>query len=380
NNEFADLKATSSKALLNKLMSFEMNRRKIAKERQNYGMQEVSSGAAQDKGKQGEVSTKGMDKGKPADCATHNKIKEGETARLKVPPSRHKEGEFGAKGVNKPGLKATSAQGNLKEGDVATKVPKKKVNQPESAIHQQIDSIAPQRNCIEGNPSPKRIKKAVPKKLDFTHLRSTFDAIGRRVNTLPPTLSKQHSIPPEQPTCSKGKDASKNQGPEPCNEQPTPPAMPNSDSTHRDATEALQRKLDSIHKQNKTVQSTSVTQQRSSSASAQITAEQRLQDNAQVAQESIQERQQDFPLPYVDSLPETEANLMDQDGPELPKGKPILRATTIDEFLKENGADVDLDGLCTEEQSFEHNSEEEDSMALNQNYYKHVMADIDEDE
>ncbi|MED6176463.1 hypothetical protein PIB30_088438 [Stylosanthes scabra] len=67
---------------------------------------------------------------------------------------------------------------------------------------------------------------------------------------------------------------------------------------------------------------------------------------------------------------------MDQDGPELQKGRPILRATTIDEFLKENGVDVDLDGLCTEEQSFEQNSEEEDSMALNQNYYKYVMADI----
>ncbi|MED6151817.1 hypothetical protein PIB30_086027 [Stylosanthes scabra] len=99
-----------------------------------------------------------------------------------------------------------------------------------------------------------------------------------------------------------------------------------------------------------------------------------------VAQESIQERQQDFPLPTADSLPENEANLMDQDGPELQKGRPVLRATTIDEFLKENGQDVDLDGLCTEEHSFEQNSEEEDSMALNQNYYKYVMADIDEDE
>ncbi|MED6186064.1 hypothetical protein PIB30_063162 [Stylosanthes scabra] len=141
--------------------------------------------------------------------------------------------------------------------------------------------------------------------------------------------------------------------------------MPNSDSTHRDATDALQRKLDSIRKRNKTVQST---------------REQRLQNNVEVAEESIQERQQDFPLPHSDSLPETEANLMDQDGPALQKGRPILRATTIDEFLKENGADVDLDGLCTKEQSFEQNSEEEDSMALNQNYYKYVMADIDEEE
>ncbi|MED6202918.1 hypothetical protein PIB30_110437, partial [Stylosanthes scabra] len=111
---------------------------------------------------------------------------------------------------------------------------------PLSAIQQQTDSIAPQRNCIEGNPSPKRIKKAVPKKLDFTHLRSTFDAIDRRVNTLPPTLGEHQSIPPEQPTCSTGKDATMNQEPQPpSNEQPTPPAMPKSDSTHRDATDAL---------------------------------------------------------------------------------------------------------------------------------------------
>ncbi|MED6176462.1 hypothetical protein PIB30_088437 [Stylosanthes scabra] len=101
NNELADLKATSSKALLNKLMSFEMNRRQIAKERQNYGIQEVSSGAAQDKGMQGELSTKGMDKGKPKFTATQSKIKEGETAKLKVAPSRLNEGEFGAEGVNK---------------------------------------------------------------------------------------------------------------------------------------------------------------------------------------------------------------------------------------------------------------------------------------
>ncbi|MED6175272.1 hypothetical protein PIB30_076897 [Stylosanthes scabra] len=305
-----------------------MNRRKIAKERQNYGIQEVSSGAAQDKGKQGELSTKGMDKGKPKFTTTHSKIKEGETAKLKVAPSRINEGEVGAEGVNKPGLKETSSQSNLKQGDVTPKGPKKK------------------RNCIEGHPSPKRMKKAVPKKLDFSHLRSTFDAISRRVNTLPPTVGEQQSIPPEQPTCSMSKDASKNQGPQPpCNEQPTLPAMPNSDSTHRDATEALQRNLDSIRKRNKIVQSTSVTQQRSSGAFAQITGEQSLQNNAQVAQESIQERQQDFPLPTADSRPENEANLMDQDGPELQKGRPVLRATTIDEFLKENGADVDLDDM-----------------------------------
>ncbi|MED6150790.1 hypothetical protein PIB30_075906 [Stylosanthes scabra] len=45
-----------------------------------------------------------------------------------------------------------------------------------------------------------------------------------------------------------------------------------------------------------------------------------------------------------------------------------------------NPSIMDLDGICTEDQSFEKNSEVEDNMALNQNYYKYVMADIDEDE
>ncbi|MED6123681.1 hypothetical protein PIB30_051443 [Stylosanthes scabra] len=61
NSEIADLKATSSKGLIDKLRIFESNRQKLAKEPENYGMQEVSSpnkeadlprlGAAQDKGK-----------------------------------------------------------------------------------------------------------------------------------------------------------------------------------------------------------------------------------------------------------------------------------------------------------------------------------------
>ncbi|MED6173702.1 hypothetical protein PIB30_062153 [Stylosanthes scabra] len=273
-----------------------------------------------------------MDKGKPKFTVTHSKIKEGETAKLKVAPSRLNEGEVGAEGVNKPGLKATSTQ-----------------SQRRRCCTQETQEE-------EGHPSPKRMKKTVSKKLDFSHLQSTFDAIGRRVNTLPPTVGEEQSIPPDSQ----------------CVQRVRMQARIRDHSHHR--------KLDSIRKRNKTVQSISITRQRSSGASAQITGEQSLQNNAQVAQESIQERQQDFPLPTADTLPETETNLMDQDGPELQKGRPVLRGTTIDEFLKENGADVDLDGLCTEEHSFEQNSEEEDSMALNQNYYKYVMADIDEDE
>ncbi|MED6177881.1 hypothetical protein PIB30_102296, partial [Stylosanthes scabra] len=60
NSDIAELKATSSKSLIDKLKMFEINQRKLAKSRQNYGMQEVTSpnkeadfpclGAAQDKG------------------------------------------------------------------------------------------------------------------------------------------------------------------------------------------------------------------------------------------------------------------------------------------------------------------------------------------
>ncbi|MED6210240.1 hypothetical protein PIB30_062352 [Stylosanthes scabra] len=67
NSKIADLKATSSKSLIDKLRMFETNRQKLAKERENYGMQEVSSsnkeadlprlGATQDKGKEGYLET-----------------------------------------------------------------------------------------------------------------------------------------------------------------------------------------------------------------------------------------------------------------------------------------------------------------------------------
>ncbi|MED6183463.1 hypothetical protein PIB30_038065 [Stylosanthes scabra] len=104
------------------------------------------------------------------------------------------------------------------------------------------------------------MKKAVPKKLDFSHLQNTFDAISRRVNTLPTTLGEQQSILPEQPTSSKSKDdVNKHQGPQ---VEPITAAMPNSDSIDRVATDELQRKLDSIRKWNNTVRSTSVTQPR----------------------------------------------------------------------------------------------------------------------
>ncbi|XP_057746593.1 uncharacterized protein LOC130965849 [Arachis stenosperma] len=59
------------------------------------------------------------------------------------------------------------------------------------------------------------------------------------------------------------------------------------------------------------------------------------------------------------------------------KGKRMLgvKATTIDEFLKENGIDVEIEGPSTEL-----SEDGEESMALDKDYYQHVMEDIDDEE
>ncbi|RYQ90953.1 hypothetical protein Ahy_B09g096866 [Arachis hypogaea] len=59
------------------------------------------------------------------------------------------------------------------------------------------------------------------------------------------------------------------------------------------------------------------------------------------------------------------------------KGKrmPGVKATTINEFLKENGIDVEIEGPSTEL-----SEDGEESMALDKDYYQHVMEDIDDEE
>ncbi|XP_020965602.1 uncharacterized protein LOC110266090 [Arachis ipaensis] len=52
-----------------------------------------------------------------------------------------------------------------------------------------------------------------------------------------------------------------------------------------------------------------------------------------------------------------------------------VKATTIDEFLKENGIDVEIEGPSTEL-----SEDGEESMALDKDYYQHVMEDIDDEE
>ncbi|MED6222313.1 hypothetical protein PIB30_063170 [Stylosanthes scabra] len=152
------------------------------------------------------------------------------------------------------------------------------------------------------------------------------------------------------------------------------------DSTKGDSTDVLQRKLDAIHKRNNTVLSTSVTQQRSLENSAQSAGYQGQHNNVQLTQERIQERQEEFPLPSLESEPEPEGGMRDDNGSELGKGNIVVRATTIDEFLKEHGIDVDLDGISIGEQTTDLLDDSEDSEALDQNYYQYVMAESDDEE
>ncbi|MED6141074.1 hypothetical protein PIB30_099710 [Stylosanthes scabra] len=192
--EIANLTATSSKDLLFKLRNLESNRLKVVRERQNYGMQEVSSASKEGlSAKEGnaDLASKGKSKIVPKLSATQNNLKEGLVAN---------------KGMVKPVPKLTVMQSKLKEGELANKVLSKKGNQDEIATDNQQQLVAPQSNCKEAQHSPKKMKKPVLKRLDFSHLQSTFAAITRKVNTLPPTLADQQGIPAEQPGSSHSKD------------------------------------------------------------------------------------------------------------------------------------------------------------------------------
>ncbi|MED6213159.1 hypothetical protein PIB30_090557 [Stylosanthes scabra] len=170
-----------------------------------------------------------------------------------------------------------------------------------------------------------------------------------------PTLGEQQSISPKQPGSSKSKDlnhanttVNKNQGPQGELERA---AMNISDSTKRDSTDKLQRMLYAIRIRKDTAQSTSVIQQRRSANFAQSEGNQGQVDNVQ------------------------------GDGSEMGKGRPNLKPTTIDEFLKENGIAVDLDGLSTSKTITKpHGDDAEDSMALYENYYQYVMAESEDEE
>ncbi|MED6109002.1 hypothetical protein PIB30_029476 [Stylosanthes scabra] len=272
----ADLTATSSKDLLFKLRNFEVNRAKVAEERQNYGMQEVCSSAAQFEGKEGEFP---LGEGKERELARKGKNKN--VPNITSAQSKIKEGEIATTGINKPLTRLTATQGKLKEGDFGTKGMTKKDNLDEMGNDSKKEMIASNSKCKEGQHLlPKRIKTSVPKNLDFSFLQSTFDAIRGKANNMPPTMGQQQM--------------NKNQGPQ---GEASGAAMNVTDSTKGDSTYVLQRKLDAIHKRNNTVLSTSVTQQRSLENSAQSVGYQGQHNNVQLTQEKIQERQEEFSLP-----------------------------------------------------------------------------------
>ncbi|RYR04184.1 hypothetical protein Ahy_B06g083785 [Arachis hypogaea] len=136
----------------------------------------------------------------------------------------------------------------------------------------------------------------------------------------------------------------------------------------------LKRKLDAIRNMNNSMPTT-VSQDRSCANSTQPTINQRQQQIIQVTHGRTQKRQHDTTLLSSNTTPQAEDLMSEQDGSRKEKSKPRVKATTIDEFLKENGIDVEIDGL-----SSELSDDVGDSFPLDENYYSHVMEDIDDDE
>ncbi|MED6171066.1 hypothetical protein PIB30_037182 [Stylosanthes scabra] len=102
----------------------------------------------------------------------------------------------------------------------------------------------------------------------------------------------------------------------------------------------------------------------------------------QVTHERVQERDHDTTSSDFEPISEDEEETMEQDGRKRGKREAMIKATTIDEFLKENGIDLEnvlasldlpLNGPSTEP-SYDGN----DSAALHADYYNQVMADVDD--
>ncbi|QHO46444.1 uncharacterized protein DS421_6g187460 [Arachis hypogaea] len=119
----------------------------------------------------------------------------------------------------------------------------------------------------------------------------------------------------------------------------------------------------------------SVSHEWSCANSTQPTINQGQQQIIQVTHGRTQKRQHDTTLPSSNTTPQAEDLMSERNGLRKEKSKPRVRATTIDEFLKENRIDVEIDGLNSEL-----SDDVGDSLPLDENYYSHVMADIDDDE
>ncbi|XP_025691065.1 uncharacterized protein LOC107481843 isoform X2 [Arachis duranensis] len=211
------------------------------------------------------------------------------------------------------------------------------------------------------------------KKLDFSHLQCTFDSISKRTNSMLTTLEVQPSQQPENkkrkelltvPTAEKVKNGM--QG------RKSTQGLKNSKPTNMEADE-LTRKLEAIRKRNSNVP-TSVSQERSCQSSTQLTINQGQQQNIQLTDEETEIGQDDTTLPTPEITPQNESAMLEQGISTKGKRMPGVKATTIDEFLKENGIDIEIEGPSTEL-----SKDGEESMALDEDYYQHVMEDIDDE-
>ncbi|MED6107203.1 hypothetical protein PIB30_011773 [Stylosanthes scabra] len=315
-------------------------------------MQEVTSpnkeadlpslGAAQDKGIEGNLASKRTKKHVSREVANRGLIKPN--TRLAAVEAQRE---------------LTNLQNKQKETEFATKgVPKPTPRLDE--IHNLRDLAATESKLNECHVATNKVKKFVPKKLDFSHLQSTFDRIKKGVpNTKPARVDAQKTL----------LHSSQN---------PIMGHKNNSASIERDSNHGLKRKLDAIHKRSIIIPATNVTQEPSSANSAHITRNLGQQKHTQVHCESMQERQDDELL-FSNSegeAPQSEEGILEQEGSQKGKSKAMLKATTIDEFLKEHGIDVELEGLIRDKQSTELNADERDTLALDKNYSQFVMADI----
>ncbi|MED6152086.1 hypothetical protein PIB30_088601 [Stylosanthes scabra] len=161
--------------------------------------------------------------------------------------------------------------------------------------------------------------------------------------------------------------------------EPSTQGLNNSASVGRAANHGLKRRLDATPKWNNTVPATNALP--SSVNSTQITRNIDQQNNTQVNCERVRETQDEFPLSSSErEVPQADEGILEQEGSRKGKSKAVLRASTIDEFLKENGIEMELEGLIQDGLGTEPQSDMGETLELDKDYSPHVMADIVVDE
>ncbi|MED6139330.1 hypothetical protein PIB30_082811 [Stylosanthes scabra] len=186
-------------------------------------------------------------------------------------------------------------------------------------------------------------------------------------------MSEQQSIPTQQPENLESNHVSHGES--------SAQGLNNSASVGRVANHGLKRKLDVTPKWNYTVPATNAFQESSFANSAQITRNIGQQNNTQVRSERIREIQDEFPLSSSErEVPQADEGILEQEGSRKGKSKAVLRASTTDEFLKENGMEMEIEGLIQDGLGTEPQSDAGEILALDNDYSPHVMADIVVDE